>query len=616
MKPNTDTSTNTPGKTPPSKRSNTSTNHIDTSPSRADSNSNNNSPTTFLQTMYTTLTNHLFTSSNNQETTFSTQYKSYELFRNETNPNPELFTPFSPALTTLLDIALYQSFEAELVPTVAAGGELLRVLLEMKECSALIVRECRWMVGVPFEVLEMDVESGVAVGSGGVVLENDLIILGGENDDNDGVGGGASFGLLSEESRWNEYEMMHDFACQCLSAAKEAIHRLSTDRLSESANLTLADVISSTSLGENNEQQQGKKEDAGTIEQVSPGSDNQQIGSLNIMTNAEIGRCYKSQPRSSCWESSRLYCPDYSWADDCITSCQRLLRNLSKHKFMTSIGGGGGGAHGWNRYTPNYSTMEPSPHIIHPPTFASRTPHPFPSLEAIHALKYLVSDLLSTAIPSHLNQFRAAVETNAVVSKRLYLVKCEYRAPIRAHMESCMAVKAAPKLDLVERYLKEFHGVTGEGESASSAAGNNPQTTFQRSNSTKRKNSNSSTAEPLALHKQRDSLEKHIAEQWKHPSFLEALQLERLCERLEMEMSQILLPLSHLAAEIMDQLKGRIRAVAVLTADSEESDEESDSEESVELNIEEVLGWKDVPHMRELLKVSSFISSLCLHMNT
>jgi hypothetical protein len=178
-------------------------------------------------------------------------------------------------------------------------------------------------------------------------------------------------------------------------------------------------------------------------------------------------------------------------------------------------------------------------------------------------------------------------------------------------MESWMAVKAAPKLDLVERYLREFHGVIGEGEATPSSStattttsASNSQTTFQRSNSTKRKNSNSLTAEPLALHKQRDSLEKLIADQWKHPSFLEALQLERLCERLEMEMSQILLPLSHLAAEIMDEMKGRIRAVAVLAADSEESDAESDEESSVELNIEEVLGWKDVPHMRELLKVS------------
>lgn len=487
--------------------------------------------------------------------------------------------PFSPALTTLLDMALYHANEAELVNTTCAASALLSVFLDMKECSALILREARWMTGVPFTSIEL--EEGVAVGSAGVVLENDAIVLGGEDE----AGVGES-NVGSEEARWNEFEMIQDFAMQCFAASKEAIHRLSTDRLAESANLTLADAISS--MGE-----EGKKEDG--LEQMSPGSDmdglklmqqQQQSGSFNV-TNAEIARCYKSQPRSSCWESSRLYCPDYSWADDCITLCQRLLRNLTKHKYVTSVGG----VHGWNRYIASSST-EQSSDIIHPPSYASSGPHPFPSLEAVHALKYLVSDILTTSLPSHLNQFRAAVESNAVVSKRLYLVKCEYRAPIRAHMESWMALKAAPKLELVKRYLKDFHGVTGDGE-----ASNNPQV-LQRSNSNRRKNS----AEPLALHKQRDTLEKLIAEQWKHPSFLEALQLERLCERLEMEMSQILLPLSHLAAEIMDHLRGRIRAVAVLTNNSEDSD--GSDEESVELNIEEILGWKDVPHMRELLKVS------------
>ena len=493
-------------------------------------------------------------------------------------------------------MALYSAHEAELVPTVCACSKLLQLWIEFKEASALLVRECRLCAGVPFVPLEL--ERGVALGSGGVILENDAIVWGGENETMVEENGRSAIIMEgNEDMKWNEYEMIHDFALQCYSASKEAIHRLSTDRLAESANLTLRDVLST---GHNEE---GKKEDA--VEQVSPGSDLtpdgkmvSQSGSSNF-TNAEIGRCYKDQPRSSCWESSRLYCPDYSWADDCITLCQRLLRNLSKHKFVSTVGG----AHGWNRYVSSCSDQ--SLHILYPPTYASNTPHPFPSLEAVHALKYIVSDLLSTSLPSHLNQFRAAVEANAVVTKRLYLVKCEYRAPIRAHMESWMALKAAPKLELVERYLKEFHGIdTGGGSSSSSHS----QSSNNKSNATRRKNSNNSSTEPSALHKQRDSLEKLIADQWKHPSFLEALQLERLCERLEMEMSQILLPLSHVAAEIMDQSKGRIRAVAVVVNHSEESDVEDDSdEESGEWNMEEVLGWKDVPRMKELLKVRPFL---------
>ena len=498
--------------------------------------------------------------------------------------------PASPALTTLLDVALYSAHEAELVPTVCACSKLLQYFIELKEASALLVRECRLCAGVPF--LPLELERGIAVGSGGVILENDEIVWGGENETVDDEGRMMEG---NEDMKWNEFDMIHDFAVQCYSASKEAIYRLSTDRLADSANLTLRDVLSTSN-------EEGKKED---VEQVSPGSDLtpdgkmvSQTGSSNF-TNADIGRCYKDQPRSSCWESSRLYCPDYSWADDCITLCQRLLRNLSKHKFVSTVGG----THSWNRYISSCSDQ--SLHIQYPPTYASSTPHPFPSLEAVHALKYIVSDLLSTSLPSHLNQFRAAVEANAVVTKRLYLVKCEYRAPIRAHMESWMALQAAPKLELVERYLKEFHGVDADGGSS------HPQTSNSKSNTTRRKNSNSSNTEASALQKQRDSLEKLIADQWKHPSFLEALQLERLCERLEMEMSQILLPLSDIAAEIMDQSRGRIRAVALVVNDSEESDVEDDSdEESGEWSMEEVLGWRNVPRMKELLKVKTFCIGL------
>jgi len=470
------------------------------------------------------------------------------------------------------------------VATTCAAVKLLQLFLEMKEASALLIRECGWMTGVPFVPLEVD-EQDVAVGSAGVLIE-------GMMDDNKDV---HHVGMEGSEgyAKWNEFEMIQDFGLQCFSASKEAIHRLTTERLAESANLTLQDAISSVS-------EEGKRDEMMMDQQGSPISDIQNDDSNRPLqqqtspsfTNAEIGRCYKSQPRSSCWESSRLHCPDYTWADDCITLCQRLLKNLSKHKLISSLGG----PYGWSRYVTNSSSSaERNPNIVLPPTYASCSPHPFPSLEAVHTLKYLVSDLVTTTLPAHLNQFCAAVESNAVVSKRLYLVKCEYRAPIRAFMESWMALKAAPKLELVERYLREFHATSSEG------GGGNHAPTSGKSNATRRKNSNNSVTP--ALQAQRDSLEKLIADKWKDPSFLEALQLERLCERLEMEMACILLPLSHVAAEIMDSMRGRIRAVAILTNDLEENDtDDTSDDESAELNIEEILGWKDVPHMRELLK--------------
>jgi hypothetical protein len=171
-------------------------------------------------------------------------------------------------------------------------------------------------------------------------------------------------------------------------------------------------------------------------------------------------------------------------------------------------------------------------------------------------------------------------------------------------MESWVALKAAPKLEVVVRYLREFHGVEGD-VSKTDVGGTATKTSAH--GAIRRKSSNISRADTTtSLEKHRDSLEKLISEYWKHPSFLEVLQLERLCERLEMEMSQILLPLSHLATEIMDQWKGRLRAVAVLTSELEDSDMEDNSngeDESVDLIIEEILSWSEVPHMRELLKV-------------
>ncbi|KAL7489530.1 hypothetical protein ACHAW6_015157 [Cyclotella cf. meneghiniana] len=520
------------------------------------------------------------------------QFHNEEVYRNENCTLPELPVLASPALTTLLDTALYHANEAELVPTTCAASRLLQQFLEMKEASATVLRECRWMVGVPFVPLELD-DQGVAVGSAGVVLEDGRVISGGRDDATD-CGSIVGWDGVSEDTKWNEFDTIQDFASQCFSAAKEAIHRLTTDRLAESANLTLQDAISSMSE-DGNKEEIDHGPDHGVHDSNAP-MQQQPAPSFDV-TNSEIGRCYRAQPRSTCWESPRLYCPDYSWADDCITGCQRILRNLLKHKFVSLVG-----ANGWNRYTSG-SLAKYDAHMVHPPTYASCTPHPFPSLEAVHALKYLVADLLSNTIPSYLNQFRAAVESNAVVSKRLYLVKCEYRAPIRAHMESWVALKAAPKLEVVERYLREFHGV--EGDLNHTDVGGTVTKTSAHG-ALRRKNSNISRADTMtSLENHRDSLEKLISEYWKHPSFLEALQLERLCERLEVEMSHILLPLSHLATEIMDQWKGRLRAVAVLTSELEVSDIEGKShgeDESVDLIIEEILGWNEVPHLRELLK--------------
>ncbi len=84
---------------------------------------------------------------------------------------------------------------------------------------------------------------------------------------------------------------------------------------------------------------------------------------------------------------------------------------------------------------------------------------------------------------------------------------------------------------------------------------------------------------------------------------MEALQLERCCEQLEVEMSKILLPLANLASEIMCEWKGRVRAVTVVNDTNQESYDD-DSSRSADDQVRVVLSWQGVPYMRELLRVS------------
>ena len=95
------------------------------------------------------------------------------------------------------------------------------------------------------------------------------------------------------------------------------------------------------------------------------------------------------QRARDCWETERLVCPDHVWADDAIVSCQRLLRHITKQ--LSSL-------------PPQQQLSSPGPFIL----FA----------------------LIQHDLPIRLDQFHEAVESNAVVLKKLYRVKCEYRAPL------------------------------------------------------------------------------------------------------------------------------------------------------------------------------------------
>jgi len=73
-------------------------------------------------------------------------------------------------------------------------------------------------------------------------------------------------------------------------------------------------------------------------------------------------------------------------------------------------------------------------------------------------------------------------------------------------------------------------------------------------------------------------------------------------------MAQTLLPFANLASEIMNNMKGRLRAVTVVNnnATAGQDDEESSSSAGTYNDpVRALLRWQDVPFMRELLRVRS-----------
>jgi hypothetical protein len=71
---------------------------------------------------------------------------------------------------------------------------------------------------------------------------------------------------------------------------------------------------------------------------------------------------------------------------------------------------------------------------------------------------------------------------------------------------------------------------------------------------------------------------------------------------MEIEMSQMLLPLSNLAYEITVEWKARVRAVTVLHSTTDEEKNDESHKKSLEKNLSVILAWQNVPYMRELLR--------------
>lgn len=285
--------------------------------------------------------------------------------------------------------------------------------------------------------------------------------------------------VLEELNHCNEssrHLQAEAFARLCMEAAWDATERLGTDKLAQSANLS--DPYDNATSGGSNH--------------VLSGVGAQGIATGVLDSKVETGRRFPSEQRpKDCWESSRLFCPDYVWADDVVLTCQRLLRNVNKHPF--------------------YSDDMVTTLVVQRSTLS-------PTCELyLSTLLQLVKD----DIPVRLHQFRAAVEADSVVSKRLYLVKCEYRAPFRAFLEAHQSVIRAPPVTMVGDYL---------------------------------------SMKPTQIKQRREESQAKLQRILETPEFVEALSLETACEDMEISAARALFPFTEMG-RILEHKKARLVVV-------------------------------------------------------
>jgi len=258
------------------------------------------------------------------------------------------------------------------------------------------------------------------------------------------------------------------FARHCLEAACDATEKLSTDRFAAAANLSDAYETPATSFS------------SATLS-----------GQISISESvSDTGRRMpNSQRRRDCWETARLICPDHVWADDVFLTGQRLIRVLTKH-LPDNL----------------YLTEEKRP------------------------VKLLVN-LIRRDLKMRLHQFRIATESNSVVLKRLYLVKCEFRAPFRAFLEAHQTVQRAPSLDLVQEFM-------------------------EKSKTPKRHNS--------TLKESTSKLQKLL----ESPKLVEALHIEELLEGIEQKMAQGIFAFTEVS-RFIDGKKAKLRVLPGILEEDE-----------------------------------------------
>lgn len=380
----------------------------------------------------------------------------------------------SPGLMTLLDVALLQQFEAQLTGTLTASHALLSTWLELRMEAVDLWR---------------DVQK----------LQQDQAEL------------GHFYSVAATAQRQNQLQSL---ARLCLECSCEAISFLTTDGLASSANLSdaypnIAEGASSSGGGGN------------ILSSTSCGTELIDKA-LSSGVNHTGRLLLQYQRRKDCWESPRLHCPDAVWGEAVLQANHSLLKQkLHKHPLCVEL---------WNNGNDmaNISLTSNCPSSARSSSgtaatgsggLSGGTRYKTLSEELLLERLQTIWLLLKTDLPTRLFQLRAALEADSCVLKRLYLIKCEGRAPFRAYLDAHHAVQRAPSLALVDEYLGKLASSKEKGQRALFKAGSS--------------DSSDGQAELAIL--------------LKNPVLIESLALEERCAVFEREMAQVLLPFCELA---------------------------------------------------------------------
>ena len=459
-----------------------------------------------------------------------------------------------PGLTTLFDVALYNTYEGQLTATVTSGHNLLHTLIDIKHQAIKILNLLQ-------KYHDMD--------------EMNKINLFHRHNNHNGIHAKTqpNYPMLHNTVTTTRYHALEVLARTCVDVACDTIQRLTTDRCADTANLSWSAADAAVHYDNNTNMPNDTNRNSNNNNNIKGGKNNSSsnnnnnntIGSNNAGTSSnnnnnntsasmsamvtsllesanDTGRRFGSHVTTTsmgasgggggssggnnastvvyrstdCWESPRLVCPDYIWADDAANHAQRIVRLLLKNHYVVS---------NLDMNQPNNSnnnsanltaiSSSNSDELMDDDTFYTNGPF-ITFLPVINTKIEQEASVLLLAVtrdlPSRLVQFRASIEADAIVMKRLYLVKLEYRAPFRTFLESHQSLQRAPSLSLVMKYLQ-----------------------YPKSK----------------LEEHRTVCKDNLQQLLMQPYLVEALALEKKCEEYELAMMETLYGFSELARYLL-----------------------------------------------------------------